>query len=430
LFPASGAYKPETKKAMKLNTVEGAFAVAADNLAAPYLSLFALALGATPSQIGMLTALPNFLGNIFQIPAGLWSERMKDKRTLPIVGGYLSRSTWIVLAFLPFLFPAEYRVSVVIFLAAFRILTANLGVPAWTALQADLVPQSIRGRYYANRNVVINICAFAATIVATILLRVDYPRNYHLIFTLATISGLTSIVIFTKIPFDQSASKAKPVSTDTIGQKLSAFWAVAKTDKQFMNYAKSALIWNFGVSFASSLFPVYFVDVQGGKVGSWAIFTAVNIATQVFFQRYWGRLADKFGQKAVLTFSGLGVVAVPLLWSISPNLWFPIIIYFVNGFAWGGYNLAAFNMLLEITPDDDRTLYVSAYNTVMGVSTAVGPLLGGFAAEVFGLRPIFLLSTVMRGAGLLFLFLMVQNTSEHKIAAKDLIPKPKSRRSR
>ncbi len=73
---------------MKLNTVEGAFAVAAENLAAPpYLALFALALGATPSQIGMLTAFPNFLGNILQIPAGIFGERMKDKRILPIVGG-------------------------------------------------------------------------------------------------------------------------------------------------------------------------------------------------------------------------------------------------------------------------------------------------------------------------------------------------------
>ena len=66
------------RKAMKLNTVEGAFAVAAENLAAPYLGLFALGLGATPSQIGMLTAFPNLIGNLLQIPAGLWSERMKD----------------------------------------------------------------------------------------------------------------------------------------------------------------------------------------------------------------------------------------------------------------------------------------------------------------------------------------------------------------
>ena len=74
----------DTKQAMRLNTVEGAYAVAAENLAAPYLGLFALALGATPSQIGMLTAFPNFMGNILQIPAALLADRQKDKRLLPI----------------------------------------------------------------------------------------------------------------------------------------------------------------------------------------------------------------------------------------------------------------------------------------------------------------------------------------------------------
>ncbi|NLJ81218.1 MAG: hypothetical protein GX335_09360, partial [Firmicutes bacterium] len=102
----SAALTKDTKKAMQLNTVEGAFAVAADNLAAPYLGLFALALGATPFQIGMLTAFPNFLGNILQIPAGLAAERIEDKRILPALGGFLSRLTWSALALLPFLLPA------------------------------------------------------------------------------------------------------------------------------------------------------------------------------------------------------------------------------------------------------------------------------------------------------------------------------------
>jgi MFS family permease len=72
----------------------------------------------------------------------------------------------------------------------------------------------------------------------------------------------------------------------------------------------------------------------------------------------------------------------------------------VNGIAWGGYNLASFNLILEITPDDNRSLYVAVYNTLMGVATSLGPLVGGFAAEIIGLRPIFLISSVLRGLGL------------------------------
>lgn len=412
----------DTKKAMELNTVEGAFAVAADNLAAPYLGLFALALGATPSQIGMLTAFPNLIGNILQVPAGLWSERMKDQRLLPIVGGYLARATWALLALVPFLFPPEHRVGVVILLATFRIVAANIGVPAWTALQANLIPKSIRGKYYANRNIVVNAAALLATFLANFLLRLEFPTSYLIIFGIATVLGLLATFIFSKIDFNQEPPKKTNSSALSMREKLKVFRGEASHQKDFRNYLISSMIWNLGVTLASSLFVVHFVDNMGGSAGSWAIFTGINLATHILVQRYWGSLADIFGQKSVMIVSGIGVVLLPVLWWSATHIWFPLIIYFVNGIAWGGYNLASFNLLLEVTPDDSRTVYVGMYNTLMGVATAAGPLLGGFAAEVIGLRPVFLASAAVRGLGLYVFYRAVSNTNSRKMGFRDLIP--------
>jgi len=427
LCPSTGVHK-DTQKAMRLNTVEGAFAVAAENLAAPFLALFALGLGATPSQIGMLTAFPNLLGNILQIPAGLFAERMEDKRILPAVGGFLNRSTWLALAFFPFLFPPEQRVAIVILLATFRITAANLGVPAWTALQANLIPRSIRGKYYANRNVVLNTSALLATFLANRLLRLDFPLNYQIIFALASILGITATIVFLRIPFEQPPVKAR-TSNQSYRVAAKNFWSEVKEHKDFVSYSRSSLIWNFGVSLASSLFAVHFVDTMGGHPGSWAVFAATNIATQILIQRYWGRLADMFGQKNVMSFSGIGAVAVPLLWWVAPTLWFPIVINIVNGIGWGGYNLAAFNLLLEITPDDNRSLYVGVYNTLMGFATAAGPLVGGFAAEIFGLKPIFLASGALRALGLYVFWRTVSSTNGKDMQVSDLIPTRIAKRS-
>lgn len=416
------------RKAMKLNTVEGAFAVAAENLAAPYLGLFALGLGATPSQIGMLTAFPNLIGNLLQIPAGLWSERMKDKRILPIVGGYLARSTWALLAIVPFLVPPQYRVGVVILLATFRILAANIGVPAWTALQAELIPRAIRGRYYANRNIVCNISAVAATVLATVLLTLRFPLNFQLIFGGAAALGLTATYIFSTIEFAQGPPK--PRQGISFRAKVQAFWGEVRTQKDFRSYVRSSLIWNFGVNLASSLFVVYFVEDLGGAAGFWAVFSGVNLATQVLVQRYWGRLADVFGQKNVMLASGIGAVFLPLLWWGTRSTWFPLIIYIINGVAWGGYNLGAFNLLLEITPDDNRTVYVGAYNTLMGLAMAAGPLVGGFAAESFGLRPVFLASSLFRALGLYVFYRSVEDAAQRPMGLKDLLPRGRQKQRR
>jgi MFS family permease len=412
---------------MELNTVEGAFAVAADNLAAPYLGLFALALGATPSQIGMLTAFPNFLGNILQIPSALLAERLKDKRKLIIVGGILNRSSWILMAFLPFLFAPELRVAIVILLATFRFMTANLGVPAWTALQANLIPKSIRGTYYANRNMVLNTCAVLATLLANVLLRLEFPTSYRIIFLLTTVLGFLSVYIFSKIVFEQAPPRAKSDSKDSYRRKLKAFVSEIGSHKDFSSYLVSAIVWNLGIQIASPLFVIYFVEDLGGPAGYWALFAAVNLASMVLIQRYWGRLADYFGQKSVMMVAGIGIVTVPLWWWIAPNSWFPFIIYIVNGVFWGGYNLAAFNLLLEVTPDDNRSVYVGVYNTLMGVATAVGPLAGGFAAEVVGLRPIFLVSAAIRAFALYLFFRNVADTGARRMRVRDLVPGQKGR---
>ncbi|NMB21311.1 MAG: MFS transporter [Firmicutes bacterium] len=426
MIPGS-AIKKDTKKAMELNTVEGAFAVAADNLAAPYLGLFALALGATPSQIGMLTAFPNFLGNILQIPSALLAERLKDKRKLIIVGGILNRSSWILMAFLPFLFAPERRVSIVILLATFRFMTANLGVPAWTALQANLIPKSIRGAYYANRNMVLNTCAVLATLLANLLLRLEFPTSYRVIFLLTTVLGLLSVYIFSKILFEQSAPKAKQASKGSYLKKMKAFARDISSQKDFSNYVVSAIVWNLGIQVSSPLFVVFFVEDLGGPAGHWALFAAVNLASMVLIQRYWGRLADYFGQKSVMMVAGLGIISIPLFWWITPNTWFPFIIHVINGVFWGGYNLAAFNLLLEVTPDDNRSVYVGVYNTMMGVATAVGPLVGGFAAEVVGLKPIFLVSAAVRALALYLFYRNVTDSGTRRMRIRDLMPGHKTR---
>lgn len=265
---------PHVKKAMKLNIVEGAFAVAAENLAAPYLALFALSLG--------------------------------------------------------------------------------------------------------------------ATFLATILLRLSFPLSFQLIFTVAAALGLAATFIFSRIDFDQG-SVPTPGQGQSFRSKVRDFWREVRSELDFRHYLLSSLIWNFGVTLAGSLFVVHFVDNLGGRAGAWAVFSGVNLAAQVLVQRYWGKLADRFGQKNVMLFSGLGAVLIPLLWWGTDNTWFPVIIFLINGLAWGGYNLAAFNLLLEITPDSNRTVFLG--------------------------------SAVLRALGLYVFYRTVSDAGGQKMGFRDLLPR-------
>jgi len=132
----------------------------------------------------------------------------------------------------------------------------------------------------------------------------------------------------------------------------------------------------------------------------------------------------------LVVLSGIGAVFLPLLWWGTRSTWFPLIIYIINGVAWGGYNLGAFNLLLEITPDDNRTVYVGAYNTLMGLAMAAGPLVGGFAAESFGLRPVFLASSLFRALGLYVFYRSVEDAAQRPMGLKDLLPRGRQKQRR
>ncbi len=422
-MPQNHAISKTTRKAMKFNTIEGAFAISSDQMAGPYLGLFALALGATPSQIGMLNAFPALLGNILQIPYGILAERLGKRRLLVIIGSFWLRISWLFLAFLPLFMPAPLRVPAIIVLATLRITVGSLGTPAWTSIQAQMIPHGIRGKYYANRNVILNIAGLATTVIAGRILGVSFPFNYQTLFIIAAILGLTSTALFTRIPIAEAVPKGRAAKAKiSLKQRIARFRELLRSDRNFAVYCGTSLVWNLGVSVAGPLVSIYFIRELYGPEGFWAVVTGASILGGILCQRYWGRLADRFGQKNVMSVAGLGAVAIPFLWFSAPHYSLAVLVNFWAGFSWGGYNLAAFNLILEITPDENRSMYVGAYNTLMGIATFAGPLVGGFLAEAIAIRYVFLLSFALRGLGLFLFNRNVDNVSEKRIALADLRP--------
>lgn len=419
-MPAIPVVDTKAKHNMKMNTIDGAFAAMSDNLSNPFLGLYALSFGASLPQIGMLNAFPSLLGNLLQLPYGILASKVANRKALIAIGSLWNRFSWVLIAFLPFLVKPELSVSILIILATLRIVGATLGVPAWIAIQAEIVPKNIRGRHYANRNMIMNAVALAAVLVAGKILLFRYPVNYQILFILAWIAGLLSLRAFLKIivePAEKPAASQNTnpeVSTNQGAKRgFSLPYAVGaiRNNKDFAYYCFAFLVWSLGVNLISPLVPVYFIQNLHGTEAYWAYAQSAAIIGTILCQRYWGRLTDVFGQKNIMVKAGLGAVLVPFWWFIAFNPLAAVGIQFWGGIMWGGYNLASFNLLLEVTPDDKRSLYVGIYNSLIGMATAAGHLVGGFLAEAIGMRYLFLISFVGRILGLALLSRVVDSSN-------------------
>jgi MFS family permease len=99
-----------------------------------------------------------------------------------------------------------------------------------------------------------------------------------------------------------------------------------------------------------------------------------------------------------------------------------VVAEFFSGFCWSGYNLAAFNLILEITPDESRTTYIGVYNTMAGLASSVGPLMGGYLADSYGLPLVIIISGILRWIGYFVFKYNVPVPSDTPLKWSDLIP--------
>ena len=164
----------------------------------------------------------------------------------------------------------------------------------------------------------------------------------------------------------------------------------------------TAVLWNFSVTLPQPLFPIFYVESLGGSEGMWGVVSAASLVTTILGQRYWGPLADRHGNRNLMVASGIFAALIPLFWflALRPG---PRIVNAYAGFIWAGYNLAAFNLVLEATPDARRTTYVAGYNGLVGLAQFAGPIAGGLLADAVSIEAVLLVAAGLRLAGWLLL---------------------------
>ena len=415
---------------MRASALEGAFASASDNAGTTYVPLYGLALGATPAEIGLLAAVPNLLTNSLQVLWALLTERLGRRKQIMLFGAIGGRLLWLPLVILPWVSPSP-TAAVYILLAAVAVRAAVAGMaqPAWTSLMADLVPRQVRGVYFASRNILVNVAALAATVLAGLLVEAGgEPGGYQLVYAFAVIMGAIAGYYMTQMPDlpwqgreQGGAAGVAAAETRPGRRRWAASLEILRREPNFMRYCYTALVWTFAVHLPAPLFAVYFVQDLGGAEAAWGIVTATNFATTVLAQRYWGLLSQRLGEKRVMIVSGVGAMTLPALWLLIPAPSLAIAVNGLGGFFWAGYNLASFNLLLALAPQARRTTYIALYNTTVGLGMTAGPLVGGYIAAATGIPLVFALSTALRLVGL-WLFARAVYQPMVPVTADDFLP--------
>lgn len=359
-----------------------------------YLTPFALLIGATNPQVGLLVAIPNFLSAVTQF-AAVWAVKFAGSRLRLLLNGMFFQAIFILpIGFLSYTSFPE-KMTVLIALVAIYKSIGSLITPAWGSLVSDYLPPHRRGHYFGWRARVTGIANLINIGLWGVFLYswhrfFDEASGFLILFMVAGIARFVSVWYMSQMA--ELPIHHTPESEFT-------FWMFVKRFKEsnFVKYIFFVSSITFATNISAPYFSVYMLrDLQFDYLSYMAVTLASLFSGLISFP-IWGRHADVVGNARILKITGLFVPIIPILWLFPQHVILLVLIEIFAGFMWGGFNLCAINFVYDAVSPAKRVRCLGYFNLFNGVAIFAGAWLGGYLSTHL---------PTWRGTTLLWLFVI------------------------
>ena len=354
-----------------------------------FLVSFALMLGASNTIIGLLVALPP-LSQLIQIPAVYLVEKLRVRKAICVYASAISRSFWLIVILTPLL-KKEFAIALLIIALLSHTIFSAISNCSWNSWLHDLLPKRKLGDFFSRRMSYSMILAMSLSMSAGFF--IDYVKSnmpwlalysYSIVFLIGYIAGMIGIYFISNIP------EPKMCSTKTDFKSL---LREPFKDKNFKNLLAFSGSWAFAVNLASPFFAVYMLKMLGLSLSFVVVFVILSQITSLIFLRVWGKIADSYSNKSVLSVSSPLFLICILAWTFTTmpekhilSIPLLIIIHILMGISLAGVNLASRNIALKLSPKAKATSYLAAHSIINSISAGIAPIIGGNLADFFANR--------------------------------------------
>ena len=376
---ASRAVNPQVEGSLQHSMKDARAYAVMMGMGETYLSAFALFLKATTPQIGILASLPPLIGSLAQIVSA-WVGRLTGwRKPIMLAGAGLQAFAWMPIALLPLLFPG-FAVPLLIAAVVIYYFGANFAAPQWASLMGDLVPGKRRGRFFARRTRTVSLTTFLSLAAGGLVLHelTTGGRTLAGFLTLFGVAMIARIISTYHLSRMHDAGGHVAAIEAPVGQ----LWWRRLRKSNFVRFALFFALMQFSVAIASPFFSVYMLRDLQFSYAEFMFNTGMSTLAQFLTLNQWGRISDVFGNRRIISATGLMLPVLPALWIFSSNFWYLLLVQALSGVAWAGFALSASNFLYDLTAREKRATYLAVHNVLASTGLFCGALVGGYLGAV------------------------------------------------
>jgi hypothetical protein len=373
------AARPGLRASFRASYAEGAAAeLVSAFTGGTVLTAWALQLGATPFVIGLLGAFP-LAAQVFHLPSAFLTQLLGSKPVAVTAVG-ASRLVWLPLVAVPFVsLPAGAELSLFLAVVAASAVLGVLGNNAWVAWMGDLVPGTIRGRFFSRRTIAITVAGTLASLGAGLALDAATPLGLKPAMLgglagVACLAGLLSVWLLLRQAGPNPAHERQRPELRALTR--------AALDPRTRPWLRYLLCWNAAVALSASFFSYHMLANLGLGFALIALHGVAVAMVRIATAPLWGRAVDRLGARPILVLCSFGIATVPALWLfVTPEFLWPLAgEAAVAGALWAGHGIASMDLTLHSAPASRRAYYVAVFGAMSGLGFGVASVLAGLVA--------------------------------------------------
>ncbi|MGD9638916.1 MAG: MFS transporter [Alphaproteobacteria bacterium] len=370
----------------------------------PFLIAFALDLGANNIVIGLLAAIP-FLTQLFQLPAIFLIERTKARKAVTLAACAIYRPMLLVMGSAAFFLGSPFALPVLVSGFAGRYILGSISACSWNSWMKDFLPEDRIGKIFANRMFKMMVASVIISLVAAWFVDAwpkmfpDYSiYRYSILLVIAFISGVYGLTCMYHMP--EPKMKSAGLQKSFVSKLLMPF-----KDHNFKNLMIFLGTWNFAVNLAAPFFTVHMLKRLEISITLVTILTILSQISNLMIIKSWGKIADNFSNKSVLTIAAPLFIGCIFAWTFTAlpekhhfTLLLLVLIHIFTGVATAGVTLATGNISLRLAPKGEATSYLSVNSLVNNLAAGIAPVFGGLFADFFSNKELSLMVSWKSGA--------------------------------